>query len=129
GVGLCWLIDEAFNESYDINIAGDYYVQATSDDYRTIYRKETDFTIPMRVDWYQSDTKYIVAIRKQEANLDRRYGPCEYYVIDHVNALEDSKLTQKEARDLLQYQHGLNSSFDHEVGKRCNPVQQSMNGT
>ena len=118
--GVPWLVDEAFREYIEIEIAGDYYLQAMSDDYAEIYNKKTGFSIPIRVVWHRSDTRFIAVIRKEQANLDFGSGPCEYYVIDHVIGKEYVKLTTEEISDLLQDRPELARFFELENGQRCN---------
>lgn len=118
-VGLSWLIDEAFNEYVDRNIAGDYYEQATSDDYRIIYSKKTDFSIPLRVVSIHSDKKFIVAISKQEENLEPYVGPCEYFVIDHVNGAEHIQLDEQSVENLLGADSETYRSFLKDKRYRC----------
>ncbi len=118
--GLPKVLDQVRHAGFETNIAGDYFQIATSDTYREIHNKKTGFSIPMRVVSIRSDKKFIVAIRKQLTNLESRIGPCEYYVIDHIYAVEHVLLTEQQVLDRLKFRPKLSRSFDREKSKRCN---------
>lgn len=118
--GLPKVIDATLHSEFETHIAGDYYQIATSDTYREIYNKKTGFSIPVRIEPIRSDAEYIVAIKKQKTNLNFHSGPCEYYLINHLQAIEHPKLSEKEVRDFLQHRPDLYRSFEAEKNKQCN---------